>query len=109
MGLGAEESMTATIRTSYGLSACDLWFYAFSDRELIARSHIFRIQQLVENRIAHDRLHVLAGLSEWNGFHKLFHVGKVSVLAPVIHAVFAGVVGGQGVFHLAVIVVHHVP
>src|ERR1041385_9007576 len=79
----------------------------FSDARNAWLKLTFRIQQLVNHRIAHDGLHIFSCLSKRNRLHKLFYVSKVSVLAPVIHTIHAGVVGSQGIFHLAIVMVHN--
>src|SRR5260370_41747345 len=56
--------------------------------------------------IPHDRLHVFAGFGERNGFDKLLHIAIFPSGLPVLHAIIAGVVSGEGVFESSKLV-HH--
>src|SRR5208282_3077608 len=62
----------------------------------------------VDTRIAQNSLHVFAGFGEGDGLDELLRIAVMTLSQPVAHAVRAGVVRGQGVFELAVVLVNHI-
>src|ERR1700686_4930063 len=64
------------------------------------------IQLAIDIRVAHDRLHILAGFGEWNGFHELLDVTVLPYGLPVFYTIVTRVVCSKGIFESAKLI-HH--
>src|SRR5258706_14209379 len=65
------------------------------------------VELAVNIRIAQDRLYVFAGFGKRDGPDELLRIAVVALSQPVSHAVGAGIVGGQRVLELSVVLVDH--
>src|SRR6202158_4548374 len=72
-------------------------------------NHLRRpVKLAVHIRIAQDGLHVFAGFGEGDGLDELLRIAGVALSQPVSYAVAAGIVGGQRIFELSVLLVDHI-
>src|SRR5712691_4963200 len=65
------------------------------------------IELFVDAGVAQNCLHVIAGLSKWDGFHELGRVAILALSHPFLDAIGPRVVSGQGVFERSSKLVDH--
>ena len=77
--------------------------------QLLTADNLLRrpVHPLVDFGVAHDGLHILAGLGEGDGLDKFVDVAVVAGGAPVLDSPLARIVGSQSVLNLATEMVNH--
>src|SRR5215472_43300 len=84
-----------------------LFYYPEAEARVCRRKTLFLgIQQPIQHSVAQDGLDVLAGLGEWDRLHELLSIVVAAAAAPLGHPVLAGVVRGQGIVNITVVVIH---
>ena len=66
------------------------------------------VELAVDTRIAQDGLHVFAGFGKGDGLDKFLGIAVMTLSQPVSDTVGAGIVGGQRIFELSVVLVDHI-
>src|SRR5450755_3065215 len=65
------------------------------------------VKLAIHTGVAQDGLHIFAGLGKGDGLDEFLGIAVVALSQPVSYAVGAGVVGGQGVLELSVVLIDH--